>query len=102
MHKTRKRLGILVLALCLLMSVALGSKALAAGEGPNTLKTVATASTDEAFVADIATANITVDVYKLADATKSEVYDAYDYELVAPFTGLQAMFEGALNGGTST
>lgn len=102
MHKTGKRLGALVLGLCLMLSVALSGRALAEGEGANTLKTVATASTDEAFVADMATADIVVDVYRLASATKSEVYDAYDYELVAPFTGLQAMFEGALNGGTST
>lgn len=101
MHKTGKRLGVLVLALCLLMSVAL-SKALAEGEGSNTLRTIATASTDEAFVADINTANIVVDVYKLADATKMENYDAYDYTLVAPFTGLQSMFDGAQSGGAST
>jgi len=97
MRSMRKGLSALVLAICLLMSIALGGKALAEGEGANTLSTIATASTDEAFKADIAKANVQVDVYQVATAAKDTGYDTYNYTLVAPFTGLQADMEAALD-----
>ena len=97
MRRMRKGLSALVLAICLLMSIALGGKALAAGEGANTLSTIATASTDEAFKADIAKANVQVDVYQVATAAKDTKADTYNYTLVAPFNGLQADMEAALD-----
>lgn len=95
MHKMKKHLGAALLALGLLVSVALGSRALAVGEGPNTLVTLASASTDESFVADIAQANVVVDVYKLADAVKNSSYATYDYALTDSFASLGTSFSSA-------
>ena len=88
----RKRMSVAVVALCLLVALACGGAiAVAAGgfpdAGTNTLTVTASDSKDEAF-ADIAEANVVVDVYKIADATPDANYVKYNYALAAPFDRL--------------
>lgn len=86
MQIANKRLGAVLLAACLLVALAFGgisAYAVVAGTGNNTLTVSATNNAED----DIASANVTVDVYKIATATQNG--STYDYAFdVAPFTGL--------------
>ena len=98
----RKRMGAAIMALCLLVALACGGTiAVAAGgfpdEGTNTLTVTASSSTDEAFVEDITSASVVVDVYKIADAAPDASYVKYNYTLVAPFDSLEITDFSAMN-----
>ncbi len=45
------------------------------------LKTIATSSTDKEFLADVAKADVVVDIYKIADAEKKTGYDFYTFKV---------------------
>lgn len=91
-----KRMNVAIAALCLLVALACGGTiAVAAGgfpaDGDNTLTVTAAGSQDEAFVEDIAKADVVVDVYKIADAAPDGAYVKYNYTLVEPFDRLGAI-----------
>ncbi len=52
------------------------------------LRTQATSSTDPAFVEDIGTAKVVMDIYKVADAVAIKNVDGYSFEVVDPYSGL--------------
>ena len=86
MQIAKKRLGAVLLAACLLTALAFGgitAYAASVGTGNNTLTVNATNNPDD----DIASANVTTSVYKIASATANG--STYDYAFdVAPFTDL--------------
>ena len=90
--KARKRLGAVLLAVCLLVALAFGgvsAYAAVAGTGNNTLTVNATNNPED----DIAKAGVTVNVYKIATATKDSSYDTYNFTFdVAPFTSLASSY----------
>ena len=84
MHKTRLSRIAVALAVCLLMTFALGAISAHAddwGSGPKTL----TVTAGDEIKEDIATAGVVVDVYKIADATRDSMYLKYNYDLISPF-----------------
>ena len=86
----KKCLSGIMMAACLLVALASGTQiAMADGglppAGTNTLTVSATNSQDEAFVADVAKADVVVDVYQVAEAKPAANGAQYDYVLVAPF-----------------
>ncbi len=86
MQIAKKRLGAVLLAVCLLAALAFGgiaAYAASAGTGNNTLTVNATTNPED----DIASAGVTVDVYKIASATASGSTYEYTFD-VAPFTEL--------------
>ena len=93
MQTARNRIGATILAACVLVALAFGGVyALAAGEypapGTNTLKVTATSSSDAAFVEDIATADVVVDVYKIAEGEPDATYVKYNYTFIDSFKDL--------------
>lgn len=97
MHKIRSHKRAWFLTLCALFSLLVcGVIARAAGEG-NTLH-VQLAANDEAYIDDLMTADIVVDIYKFADATHDEGYDTYNYALTSDFSALADDFALAQEG----
>lgn len=84
MPKTRLRHNILVLAVCLLMTLAFGALSAQADDWGSGNKTLVVTAGDE-IKEDVATAGVVVDVYKIASATRNPMYITYDYDLVPPF-----------------
>lgn len=108
MHITRKSRNALIVAVCALITLAIGVVvAQAIGEdgwvgpselsGDNTL-TVVAAENDEDYTNDLAQANVVLDVYKLADTSGTLGYDDFKYTLTSNFTDLQDVLNGALVG----
>lgn len=96
MHTTKKRLGALFLAVCLLGSLVFGSMATAWAEGEdgggsagNSLKLVSPNSTEDenaSLLADLKGAGeVKAEVYLVARATKDSQYDTYSYALTDQF-----------------
>lgn len=85
--------GVLVLAICLLMSLAFGGVVAygAWGSGSNTLKV----ETGAEAGADIESASVQVDLYKVATAAHDDTYETYNYTLVEGFDSeqMKAAFE---------
>jgi hypothetical protein len=97
MHKIRSHKRAWFLTLCALFSLLVcGVIARAAGEG-NTLH-VKLAANDDAYIADLETADIVVDIYKFADATYDKDYDTYNYALTSGFSSLSDDFAKAQEG----
>ena len=88
MHTQKYSRKPLILAVCLLVTLALTGVAAWADEWGSGDKTVTVSATDE-FAEDIATIpeadKIVVDVIKIASATRNSQYLTYDYALVEPF-----------------
>ena len=96
MHRIEGHRRAWVLMLCAIFSlIVCGVVARAAGVG-NTL-TVDLVG-DEEYRKDLATADVVVDVYKLATATYDDRYDTYNYELVSDFSSLESDFIAAQEG----
>lgn len=92
MQRTSKHLSVFAIVACVVAVLAFGgTAAFAAGawppEGGNTLTVNATASEDESFKADVIAANVTVDVYKIAEAEAQESYQTFKYTLLDQFVG---------------
>ena len=107
MQKTKKRLSALSLAVCLIAAVAFGGVAAwAVGTwwtpGGNSLTVTAANSNDEAFLEDIAKADVVADVIKIADATANDSYQAFDYTLVKGFESLSEEFAAATGSKSSS
>lgn len=97
MHKIRSHKRAWVLTLCALFSLLVcGVIARAAGEG-NTLH-VQLAANDKAYIEDLETADIVVDIYKFADAAYDKGYDTYNYALTSDFSSLSDGFAAAQEG----
>lgn len=80
MHRMRARLSTLTIAFCAMLVFGLLGVVARADESYEFNLTVnATASTDESFVKEVKRAEVQVDVYKIADATKDDTYDTYNY-----------------------
>lgn len=101
-QKTKKRLSALILATCLLAALVCGGVAAwAVGGWPegdsneNTL--TVTAAHEDAYVADLVSANLVVDVYQVAKASPDEGSVTYDYELTGPFAELSLGDESSWN-----
>jgi len=108
-EKTKKRLSALGLAALLLAALLCGgSFAFAVGTwwtpGGNTL--TVTAENNERLMNDIKSGGtiVQVDVYKVADAKAQDAYQAFDYELVSPFstTDMETLLSNELSGNDST
>ena len=88
MHTQKYSRKPLILAVCLLVTLALTGVVAWADEWGSGPKTVTVSATEE-FAEDIATIpeadKIVVDVIKIASATRNSQYLAYDYALVEPF-----------------
>ena len=119
MHTRTKRIYIVALGVCLLVTLAIGSisawalgdkgwvegnstSSVSAGSGANTLK-VNIASNDASYAEDLGKAQVVVDVYKIASATKTEGYDSYDYTLDSDYdtTANRELLDAALRGNGS-
>ena len=94
MHTHTKHLGILVLAMVSVIAIAFGAAAALADPAPwwpagntNTL-TVAAVDDESEIAADVATCNVTVDVYRIATASPNPNYQAFDYTPVGDFKEL--------------
>lgn len=107
MRRMRKGLSALVLAICLLMSIALGGKALADNDGwvpdaggnggSNSLKVLpAGETTEEEYVNDLLSADVVVDVFKMADAVESTTSLTYTYTLEGAFAPLQDQLDACI------
>lgn len=119
MHTRTKRIYIVALGVCLLVTLAIGSisawalgdkgwvegnstSSVSAGSGANTLKVII-ASNDASYAEDLGKAQVVVDVYKIGSATKTEGYDSYDYTLDSDYdtTANRELLDAALRGNGS-
>lgn len=95
----------LVLAICLLVTLALTGVAAWADEWGSGPKTVTVSAIDE-FKEDIATipekGAIVVDVIKIASATRNSQYITYDYALIEPFASDEELASSFANGDWAT
>lgn len=82
-------IGICIMTAALVMSAVCGLRAYGAfGSGSNKL-TVDIVAND--YADDLESSDMVLDLYKVADATRNETYETYDYTLVEPFVSDKAM-----------
>lgn len=80
----RKRKAALILALSLTLALTLGIAAQAVDlEAANTLTVAATG--DTSYAENITSADVVLDLYKLADAIRAEGYDTYSYDFAEAY-----------------
>ena len=95
----------LVLAICLLVTLALTGVAAWADEWGSGPKTVTVSAIDD-FKDDIATIpeekNIVVDVITIGSATRNSQYITYDYALIEPFASDEELASSFANGDWAT